>query len=125
SNQFNTAFERIVRDNSTYYVLAYYPVAQKRDGRFHKIDVRAKRPGLTVRSRRGYVAPKGNALAAKPGNGKGASPEVLEVLNSPLPVPGLGMRIFAAPFKGTEPNASVVVGVELMGRDLSLTPNNK
>ena len=30
------------------------------------------------------------------------------------------MRAFAAPFKGTAPNASVLVGVEMSGRDLSL-----
>ena len=30
------------------------------------------------------------------------------------------MRIFAAPFKGAAPNASVVMGVELRGRDLTL-----
>jgi VWFA-related protein len=122
-NEYNTAFERIVRDNSTYYVLAYYPANQRRDGKFHRIEVKTNRPGLTVRSRRGYVAPRGNPPAPKPT--KGASNEVIEVLNSPLPVGGLTMRSFAAPFKGNEPNASVVVGVELLGRDLSLTPGNK
>ena len=35
------------------------------------------------------------------------------------------MRVFAAPFKGTAPNASVLVGVELLGRDLSLDTNSK
>jgi hypothetical protein len=35
------------------------------------------------------------------------------------------MHLFAAPFKGTAPNASVAFGVELRGRDLSLTPGNK
>ena len=121
-NQYNTAFERIVRDNSTYYVLAYYPATQRRDGKFHRIEVKTTRPGLTVRSRRGYVAPRGNPPAPRPT--KGASNEVIEVLNSPLPVGGLTMRSFAAAFKGTEPNASVVVG-ELLGRNLSLTASNK
>ena len=60
SNELTTAFERIVRDNSGYYVLAYYPPSDKRDGKFHKIEVRVTRPGLTVRARRGYVSPRGN-----------------------------------------------------------------
>ena len=47
-------------------------------------------------------------------------PELLEALNSPLPVSGLTMRVFAAPFKGAAPNASVLLGVEMRGRDLSL-----
>ena len=58
-NDFTTAFERIVRDNSSYYVLAYYPPTDKRDGKFHQIEVKVNRPGLTVRSRRGYVSPRG------------------------------------------------------------------
>ena len=51
-NDFATAFDRIVQDNSSYYVLAYYPPNPKRDGKFHKIEVRVTRPGLTVRARR-------------------------------------------------------------------------
>ena len=124
SNELTTAFERIVRDNSGYYVLAYYPPSDKRDGKFHKIEVRVTRPGLTVRARRGYVSPRGNRPTPKPTD-KGPSPELLEALNSPIQVSGLTMRVFAAPFKGTAPNASVAFGVELRGRDLSLEAGNK
>ena len=124
SNELTTAFERIVRDNSGYDVLAYYPPSDKRDGKFHKIEVRVTRPGLTVRARRGYVSPRGNRPTPKPLD-KGPSPELLEALNSPIQVSGLTMRAFAAPFKGTAPNASVAFGVELRGRDLSLTSGNK
>src|SRR5436190_394360 len=45
--------------------------------------------------------------------------ELVEALQSPVPVNGLGMKVFAAPFKGAGPNASVLVGVELRGRDLN------
>lgn len=124
SNELTTAFERIVRDNSGYYVLAYYPPSDKRDGKFHKIEVRVTRPGLTVRARRGYVSPRGNRPTPKQTD-KGPSPELLEALNSPIQVSGLTMHVFAAPFKGTAPNASVAFGVELRGRDLSLAPGNK
>jgi VWFA-related protein len=121
SNDFASAFERIVSDNSSYYVLAYYPPSNRRDGKFHRIDVRTSRPGLRVRARRGYAAPKGNPQTqpAVMNNG-GASPVVLRALNSPLPTSGLTMQMFAAPFKGTAPNASVVIGIELRGRDLTL-----
>ncbi len=124
SNDLSTAFERIVRDNSGYYVLAYYPPSDKRDGKFHKIEVRVTRPGVTVRARRGYVSPRGNRPTPKQTD-KGPSPELLEALNSPIQVSGLTMHVFAAPFKGTAPNASVAFGVELRGRDLSLVSGNK
>ena len=45
--------------NSRYYVLGYYPPTHPRDGRFHKIEVQVKRPGLRVLARRGYGSPRG------------------------------------------------------------------
>ncbi len=123
TNQFGTAFQRIVEDNSAYYVVAYYPPSNKRDGKFHKIEVKATRPGITVRARKGYQAPRGKAPApAKDGK---ASAELIEALGSPIPVSGLGMRMFAAPFKGTAPNASVLLGVELLGKNLALAQDGK
>jgi hypothetical protein len=122
-NDFSTAFDRIQQDNSAYYVLAYYP-PDARPGRLHKIDVRMNRPGLTVRARKGYVTPK--KAAAAPVNAKDVrTPEVREAIDSPIPVSGLTMHVFASPFKGTAPNASVLLGVELRGRDLKLTPDDK
>jgi VWFA-related protein len=123
-NDFSTAFQRIVEDNSTYYVLAYYP-PDARPGRLHKIDVRVTRPGLTVRARKGYVTPK-KAEAVTTSNSKTPStPQLREALDSPLPISGLTMHVFAAPFKGAAPNASVLFGVELRGRDIQLNQNTK
>ena len=122
-NDLAGAFDRIVRDNSSYYVLAYYPPSDKRDGKFHRIEVKTTRPGLNVRSRRGYASPKGKAAA--PARNSNVSPELLAAVNSPLQVSGLTIKAFAAPVKGTSPNASVLVGAELRGRDLSLEPNTR
>ena len=43
SNDFAGGFERIVRDNSTYYVLGYYSEPDAKGGKFRKIDVRLRR----------------------------------------------------------------------------------
>jgi VWFA-related protein len=122
-NDFATAFQRIVEDNSSYYVLAYYP-PDARPGRTHKIDVRVTRPGLTVRARKAYLTPK-KVDAPKATANNPSTPELREALDSPLPVSGLTMHVFAAPFKGTAPNASVLFGVELSGRDMKVDPNSK
>jgi VWFA-related protein len=123
-NDFSSAFDRIVADNSSYYVLAYYPPSDKRDGKFHRIEVKVNRPGLVVRSRRGYLSPRGKPSPQTTKTG-GMAPELFEAINSPLQVSGLTMQAFTAPFKGTSPNASVLVGVELLGRDLTLDGNGK
>jgi VWFA-related protein len=122
-NDFATAFQRIVEDNSSYYVLAYYP-PDPRPGRTHKIDVRITRPGLTVRARKAYLTPKKVDPPKTTGNSP-STPELRDALDSPLPVSGLTMHVFAAPFTGTAPNASVLFGVELRGRDMKVDPNSK
>jgi hypothetical protein len=79
---------------------------------------------VVVRARRGHVTPKKAAVTAA--NSKSPStPELREALDSPLPVSGLTMHVFTAPFKGAAPNASVLFGVELRGRDMKLDQNTK
>ena len=65
-NDFETAFQRIVDDNSSYYMLGYYSTNERRDGRFRKIEVRVKNhPNAVVRARKGYAAARGRAPEAK------------------------------------------------------------
>jgi VWFA-related protein len=47
---------RIVDDLSTYYLLGYYSSNRDLDGKWRKITVRVKRPGVDVRARKGYRA---------------------------------------------------------------------
>lgn len=55
-NNIGTAFDEIAADTNTYYVLGYQPTNTRMDGQYRAIDVRVKRPGLTVRARKGYLA---------------------------------------------------------------------
>ncbi len=58
NNDLNLGLQRVMNANEAYYVLAYEPVESRRDGRFHKIEIRvADRPELKVRTRSGYFAP--------------------------------------------------------------------
>ncbi len=123
-NDLAGAFDDIVADNSSYYVLAYYPPSDKRDGKFHKVEVRVTRPGLNVRSRRGYLSPKGKAPAEPVPSATGPSPEMRDALNSPLPMGGVAMAVSLAPFKGTAPNASVLFTAEISGRNVSFVKDN-
>lgn len=59
-DELSTAFKQIATDLSQQYVLSYYPSGEVRDGRFRLFTLNVKtRPGLRVRTRKGYYAPKG------------------------------------------------------------------
>ncbi len=112
-------FDRIVRATSTYYVLGYYPPNPRRDGAFHRIEVRVKRPGLRVTARKGYAAPRGRTreelpVSATTATGKQqASVELREVLSSPLQQSGVTVSVQAAPFKNKPKEASVALAIEI------------
>ena len=55
TNNIAGGLRRVVDDLTSYYLLGYYATGRL-DGRFHSITVRVKRPGVSVRARRGYLA---------------------------------------------------------------------
>jgi VWFA-related protein len=134
TNALGSALERIVDANSRYYVLGYYPPTQARDGRFHTIDVRVKRPGLRVTARRGYASPRGRTPAerkrdenarrareARRGSLDTTSPELRDALNAPLQQSGLSFSVQAAPFRHTRNSASVALAIEFERESLPFT----
>jgi VWFA-related protein len=64
TNDLATGLRKVVNDVSAYYLLGYYSTNTKLDGNYHRIQVKMKRPGLTVKARRGYFAPSEAAVAA-------------------------------------------------------------
>ena len=113
SNRFDAAFERIVRENSAYYVLGYSSTNDRADGRFRKLEVRVKRPGLQVRARSGYVAP---LRRPRPDNGQAPatlSAETATALGSALAMSGVPLRLFAAPYKRSGREATIVIATEI------------
>jgi VWFA-related protein len=114
TNNFSPAFERIVRANSSYYLLGYRPTVEHRDGKLHTITVRLRRPNLSVRARKGYLAP-GSDPPVETKLLPGVSASGAAALVKAVPDNGLGLRVFLAPFKGTGANGSVVLGADLRG----------
>jgi VWFA-related protein len=55
-HKISDVFSQIESDLRNMYVLGFTPPSDARDGLFHKLDVTAVRPGLSVRSRAGYWA---------------------------------------------------------------------
>ena len=118
TNSFNDGFTRVVRENSSYYILGFSTTPQT-DGRFHSVEIRVKRPGLQVRSR-GYLAP----LRRKTPSITRAStlaPAIVDALQSPIGVAGVPIRLFAAPYKGSDQQAKVAIAAEFGVEALNLT----
>ncbi len=114
-NDFKPGLARIVEENSHYYLLGYYPSRSERDGKYRKIEVRVDRPGVEVRARKGYLAPgKGDKRElAEVDVPEGSSPELNRLVQSPLPVPGIEMRVTASVFRIVEDRSVVPLVVEM------------
>jgi Ca-activated chloride channel homolog len=65
TDELDAAFQQIAADLAQQYVLSYYSGEERRDGRFHLIDLRVKqRKDVRVRARKGYYSPKPSNVAA-------------------------------------------------------------
>lgn len=52
------AFAKIVEELGVQYTIGYSPQITKKDGRWREIQLRVAKPGLTIRTRKGYTAEK-------------------------------------------------------------------
>ena len=138
ANSLTSAFDRIVDSNSRYYVLGYTPPDDAQNGRFHKIDVRVKRPGMKVIARRGYATPRAQTLEdrkrdearrrareARRPEGDATSSELRSVLESALQQRGVSISVHAAPFRNRDNEASVALAIEVDGSRLPFSPPGK
>jgi VWFA-related protein len=112
TNNFNRVIERAVRDSSTYYVLSYVSNNDRPDGRYRKVEVRVKRSGLRVQSRKGYVAPLAPA-ASRTATVSAPLPAAAEVLRLPLMTRTVPVTLSLVPYRGVAPNANVVIALQL------------
>jgi VWFA-related protein len=58
TNSFTKAFDRIIAESSSYYVIGYYASNDKADGTVRKNTISVDRSGLQVLYRAAYVAPR-------------------------------------------------------------------
>jgi VWFA-related protein len=128
SNEFDRAFARVVSENSTYYVLGFTSTNDRRDGRYRRVEVRTKRPGLTVRARDGYIAPSKNERTTRDVfEGVTLASGVREAVRTPLANRSVPMSVFATALRGSGREANVVIAVEIdpMRLGLSTSPTGQ
>jgi len=84
SNDLRGAVRRIADDLTSYYLMGYYSTNTKLDGGTRHIDVRSKRPGVEIRSRRSYRAATQEEIARARAAADVSVPEAKEALNRAL-----------------------------------------
>jgi VWFA-related protein len=92
----------ILDESSAYYLLAFETTDTKRDGRFHPVTVKVNRPGVQVRTRKGYYTEPIAQISDSR-----ASLETVSL--GLLPERGLPLSVTAAAFRGADGAATVVV----------------
>jgi hypothetical protein len=110
-NDLAPAFTRIMRENSSYYLLGFSPSSQRRDGKFHELEVKVARPDVEVKARTGYVAAKGTADVEAAGSRTSAA--LGQALADPFPVSDIPIRVSVAAFRGEKAKAALSLTIEL------------
>ena len=87
-NDLAKGLEQMVRDSSAYYLIGYNSSQAPDDGKFHEIKVRVKRPGVEVRSRKGYWAPTKEDTARAIAGPKPEAPKPVQQALASIATPG-------------------------------------
>ncbi len=95
ANEFSEVFSKVVEDTTSYYLLGYSSANPARDGRFRRIRVTLKQPGLKLEFRSGYYAPRDFAHSGRDDRAQ----QMQEQLLSDLPITDLPVHGSAGYFR--------------------------
>lgn len=79
TNDLASGLARISREGRSFYLLGFEPSDKRQDGKFRKLQVEVRRPGVKVTARKGYYAPGGKDVRLEAG---ALDPEVRSALDS-------------------------------------------
>ncbi len=65
TNDMGVVFDQVVKDTTAYYLLGFSSTNEARDGRYRRIKVSVKRPGMKLEYRSGYYAPRDFSHSAR------------------------------------------------------------
>jgi VWFA-related protein len=107
------SLREVVKNASAFYLLGYASAKNPADGKFHKIAVRVKRPGVEVRSRTGYYAPSLTVMeeARKTAAANEPPPEISKALAELVDAPNMNVAgdLWAGAAPGTDGRSRVTI----------------
>ena len=128
TNNYGGSFQKITERDTQYYVIGYYSSIE-RDGKFHPLSIRVKRPGLTVSARAGLRAlkPLGQGKSVKlPRTLTNAAKTALKSGTLKTGTAGSpALRTSATMFRGSSFSGSVLVHTVIEGRQLNLAADER
>jgi VWFA-related protein len=104
-NDVSAGAARISRESSHYYLLGYVSTRPEADGSYRRLEVEVRRPGQSVRARKGYFAPSDQAPISRPGE----DPILQAALSSPVPAGEIPLRLQTFTLEPEEENRVRVV----------------
>ncbi len=90
TNDLNIGVQEAIYDQQSYYLLGFDPDDQKFDQKFHKFQVKTFRPGLSVRTRSGFLGYSEEEIRKEPLT---RGEQLLAALQSPLGKRDLSLRM--------------------------------
>ncbi len=115
TNDFRGAFTRAAEDLSTYYLLGYQSTNPARDGRFRRLQVRVRRPGLRVEARAGYYTDLDFAHATRADR----EAQLAAELAAPMPSTDLPVIVGAAWYRLSAEEYDVPLAVAVPGWEVA------
>ncbi len=117
SNDFGQVFKGVQQDTSTYYLLGYHSTNPARDGRYRRIAVKVKVPGVRVDFRRGYYAPADYQHSTK----EDKELQLEDELASELPTTDLPLYLSAAYFRMEANKFFIPISLVVLGSEIPFT----
>jgi hypothetical protein len=97
-------FEQIARELSGYYVLAFEPTGEDRDGRVHRVEVQTRRSYVTVRARPAFRIDTEPAATV--------TDRLVQLLRSPRLATEIPLRVATYTFQAGGERVRIVVSAE-------------
>ena len=115
SNDLSRGVRRIVEDQKGYYLIGYRPEGTTFNRRYHTFDVKVKRPGLRVRTRRGFYGVRDED--ARPVR-RTREQQLLSALVSPFAAPDVRLRLTAIFGNNEQSGSFMTTLMHINGSDL-------